>query len=217
MVYKKEDFRNDIGTLQIEGFKLKSAVQAYLFVRKKPSRTETITVSYKDYAPHGFYIAGVSAEIYLNEIEDILTPILSKHGVKEVFQSTIGKSFQGITGVNYDAFNIEINSEQAFSEVIIEVKKIVNQFAFPFFDKYNSLQRIADFLVDKKPEEIVPYIQGPILLPKTTLILREAGHSEYRKRLNEFFIVLKQYAEKKESYKPFLNVFVDLFSEDLMI
>lgn len=215
MVYNKADFKNHISTLRIEEFKLKTAVQAYLFVRKMQNRTETITISYKDYAPHGFYIAGVSAEIYLNEIEDMLTPFLSKHGIKEVFQSTIGKSFQDITGVNYDAFNIEINSEQTFGEVITEVKKIVDQFVLPFFGKHHSLQSIADLLADKKPEEIVPYIQGPILLPKTILILREARHPEYRKKLNEFLIVLKQYADKKESYRPFLNVFNDLFSEDL--
>lgn len=215
MVYNKVDFKNHISTLQIEDFKFKSAVQAYLFVRKKQDRTETITLSYKDNAPHGFYIAGVSVEIYLKAIEDTLASLLSKNDIKEMFQSTIGKSFQGITGVDYDVFNIEINSDQTFDQVITEVKKLVDQFALPFFDKYQTLQSIANLLADKKPEDIVPYIQGPILLPKTILILREAGHPEYRKKLNEFFLVLKQYANKKESYRPFLSVFNDLFSEDL--
>jgi hypothetical protein len=215
MVYNKTDFKSHISTLQIEDFKFKSAVQAYLFVRTKPNRTETITISYKDYAPHGFYIAGVSAEIFLNEIEIILTPLLSKHGVKEVFQSTIGKSFQGMSGVNYEVFNIEINNERTFGEVITEVKKIIDQFALPFLEA--SLQTIANLLADKKPEEIVPYIQGPILLPKTVLILKEAKHPEYKKKLSEFYLVLKQYADKKESYRPYLNVFNDLFSEDLKV
>jgi hypothetical protein len=215
MVYNKTDFKSHISTLQIEDFKFKSAVHAYLFVRKKPNRTETITISYKDYAPHGFYIAGVSAEIFLNEIEDILTPLLSKHGVKEVFQSTIGKSFQGMSGVNYEVFNIQINNERTFGEVITEVKKIIDQFALSFLEA--SLQSIANLLADKKPEEIVPYIQGPILLPKTVLILKEAKHPEYKKKLIEFYLVLKQYADKKESYRPYLGVFTDLFSEDLKI
>lgn len=213
MVYNKAEFKNHIGTLQIEGFKLKSAVQAYLFIRKTPNRTETITLSYRDYAPHGFYIDGVSAEILLNEIEDILAPLLSKHGVKEVFQSTIGKSFQGISGVNYEVFDIEINNEQTFGEVIIEVKKIIDQFALPFLEA--SLESIANLLADKKPEEIVRYIQGPILLPKAVLILREAKHPQYKKMASEFYLVLKQYAEKKESYRPFLSVFKDLFLDDL--
>jgi hypothetical protein len=215
MVYNKTDFKSHISTLQIEDFKFKSAVHAYLFVRKKPNRTETITISYKDYAPHGFYIAGVSADIFLNEIEDILTPLLSKHGVKEVFQSTIGKSFQGMSGVNYEVFNIQINNERTFGEVITEVKKIIDQFALSFLEA--SLQSIANLLADKKPEEIVPYIQGPILLPKTVLILKEAKHPEYKKKLIEFYLVLKQYADKKESYRPYLGVFTDLFSEDLKI
>lgn len=215
MVYNKTDFKGHISTLKIEDFELKSAVQAYLFVRKKPNRTETITISYKDYAPHGFYIAGVSAEIYLNEIEDILTPFLSKHGVKEVFQSTIGKSFQGMSGVNYEVFNIEINNERTFGEVITEVKKIIDQFALPFLEA--SLQTIANLLAEKRPEEIVPYIQGPILLPKTVLILKEAKHPEYKKKLIEFYLVLKQYVDKKESYRPYLNAFNDLFLEDLKV
>jgi hypothetical protein len=158
MVYNKTEFKSHISTLQIEEFKLKSAVQAYLFVRKNPKRTDTITISYKDYAPHGYYIASVSAEIFLDEIEDILTPLLSKHGVKEVFQSTIGKSFQGMSGVNYEAFNIEINNERTFGEVITEVKKIIDHFALPFLEA--SLESIANLLADKKAEEIVSYIQG---------------------------------------------------------
>ena len=215
MVYNKADFKNYISALEIEGFELESAVQAYLFVRKKADRRETITISYKDYSPHGFYIAGVSADRFLNEIEDILASLLLKHGIKEAYRSTIGKSFQGIEGINYDAFNIEVNSEPSFNEVIGEVKKIVDEFALPFFDKYNSLGNFADLLADKKPEEIVPYMRGPILLPKTVLILREAQHPEYKNKLNEFFLVLGQYAEIKESYRPFLSVFKEMFSRDL--
>lgn len=130
-------------------------------------------------------------------------------------QYTVGKSLQAMEDINYKMFETDIHDEASFLLVANEVKKIIEKGVLPFFDKYSSLQSVADLLADKKPEEIVPYIQGPILLPKTILILRESRHPEYRKKLKEFFIVLKEYAEKKESYKPFLGVFNELFSEDL--
>src|SRR6188768_857018 len=111
MVYNKRDFENHIVKLQIEEFEMRSAVQAYLFVREKLDRTETITVSYKDYAPHGFYITGVSADVFLNDVESILTPLLLKYGINGAYNSSIGKSFQRNEGIDYSIFDIEINNE----------------------------------------------------------------------------------------------------------
>lgn len=154
--------------------------------------------------------------IHYPEIEGILMNSGDKSGVKQDYsQYTIQAQLGNLQNVNYQAFDTEIIDEESFALVTNEIKKIIEKGALPFFDKYKSLSSIADLLADKKPEDIVPYIQGPILLPKTILILKEAGHPEYQKKLGEFFLVLKQYADKKESYRPFLSVFNDLFSEDL--
>lgn len=211
MVYNKADFKKHIETIYIEGFKLKSAVQAYLFVRKQSDRTETITLSYRSYAPHGFYIDGVSVDIYFNELEDVL----ERHGLGQEYKSTFGKSFQKIEGVNYDLLTTEINSDESFAVVKSVVEEIITKGVLPFLAKFTNLQEVAVFLADKKVEEIVPYIKGAILLPKTALILKTTNHSEFQNRLIEFRNVLLEYSSTDDYYQAFLEKYDTLFLEDL--
>lgn len=215
MSYTKKDFEGQMKALLFEGFEFKKEVQGVSWKQEIGDHINQIIIGYKAY-PGSFYMQTPFVSILFTEIERILKDSCDKSGIKQDYsQYTIQAQLGNLQNVNYQAFDTEIIDEESFALVTNEVKKLVDQFALPFFDKYQSLESIADFLADKKPEEIVPYIQGPILLPKTILILREAGHPEYRKKLSEFFLVLKQYADKKESYRPFLSVFNDLFSEDL--
>jgi hypothetical protein len=214
MIYTKEDFKRDIHQVGIKDFELKGVVQGWLFVRDLHYRSEKINISYRDYAAHGFYIDGVSVGITFTEIENILNPLLLKYGVAKD-TSTISKVMNNVNGINYSVFGTEINSQATFNIVATEVKKILDIGVLPFFEKYNSLHSVADLLYDKKPEEIVPYIQGAILLPKSILILKQAGHPNYRNKLTEFHQVLIQYAERKDIYKLYLKIFNELFEEDL--
>ena len=213
MVYLKENFNKDINTLIPLGF---TRVKKYCqFEKKYDNRVETIYYSHRDYPPHGFYIDGISAEIYFYEVEEILKRYLEKYNIQNNYgNSTIHKSFVGIDKVDYTKFKIEIHDEATFNEVAAEVKKIVEYGAMPFFEKYETLTDVANLLATATIEEIVQYIQGGILLPKTVLILREANHPQYFERLKEFYIVLKEYA-KQERYASLLKLYEDLFSEDL--
>ena len=211
MVYNKAEFKKHIETLQVEGFKLKNAVQAYLFVRKYSNRTETITLSYRNYAPHGFYIDGVSADIYFPEVEGVL----EQYGLVEEYKSTLGKSFQNIQGINYQLLSIEINSYETFNLIKPVVEEIVEKGAMPFFHRFSSLQNLADFLADKKVEEIRPYIQGGILLLKTALILKMTNHNKFMERLNEFRNILNEYSSKNNSYYILFEKFDTLFASDI--
>lgn len=213
MVYNKEDFKKHIETIQIEGFKLKSAVQAYLFVRKLNDKTETIIVSYRSYAPHGFYIDGVSASIYFPEVENLL----DKYNLGEEYKCTFGKSFQDLNEVDYDKLMIEINTKESFELVKNVVEDIIKKGVFPFLNRFSSLEKIAIFLADKQPVEIVPYITGSILYPKTVLIMKLANHSEFKKRLIEFRNVLLENVDSNKRYPILLEKFDTLFSDDLKI
>lgn len=213
MVYNKADFKRHIETIEIEGFKLKSAVQAYLFIRKQSDRTETITISYRSYAPHGFYIDGVSASIYFPEVENIL----EEYGLGEEYKSTFGKVFQDMKDVNYEKLITEINSDETFSVVKNVVEDIIEKGVKPFLSRFTTLEEIANFLADKKFEEIVPYIQGAILLPKTVLIMKLAKHPDFKKRLVEFRNVLLEYASTNNKYQILLNKYDAIFSADLKI
>jgi hypothetical protein len=211
MVYSKTDFKKHIETIHIDGFKLKNSVQAYLFIRKQSDKTETITLSYRNYAPHGFYIDGVSVDIYFNKAEDIL----EQYGLVEEYKSTFGKALQDLKEVDYEKLTTEINSDETFNVVKNEVKNIIEKGVMPFLARFTTLEEIASFLADKKLEEIVPYIQGAILLPKTVLIMKIANHPDFKKRLIEFRNVLLEYASTNNKYQILLNKYDALFSKDL--
>lgn len=213
MAYNKVDFKKHIETIQVDGFKLKSAVQAYLFVRKQSDRTETITISYRSYAPHGFYIDGISADIYFNEIEDVL----EKYGLDQEYKSTFGKSFQKVEGINYDLLANEINSDESFAAVKYVIYDIIKKGVIPFLEKFSSLKEVGYFLANKKAEEIVPYIKGAILLPKTALILKTTNHSIFSNKLIEFRSILQEYSSTDNYYQAYLEKYDRLFSDDLKI
>lgn len=211
MVYNKADFKRHIETIEIEGFKLKSAVQAYLFVRKQSDRTETITISYRSYAPHGFYIDGVSASIYFPEVENIL----EEYGLGEEYKSTFGKVFQDLKDVNYEKLTTEVNTDETFKEVKNVVEDILEKGVNPFLARFKTLEEVANFLSDKKPVEIVPFIQGSILYPKTVLIMKLASHADFNKRLIEFRKILLDNIDENKRYPILLEKYNTLFSEDL--
>jgi hypothetical protein len=213
MVYNKADFKKHIETIQLDGFKIKNAVQAYLFIRKLDDRIETITISYKDYSPHGFYISGVSANVFYPSIE----AILEEYGLGEEYKTTISKSFQDIEGINYELLSTEINSDESFGIVKKVVEEIIEKGALTFLNSFFDLESIAGFLADKKPIEIVPYIQGSILYPKTALILKLANHHAFQKRLLESKNVLQENIDANKRYPILLEKFVKLFASDLEV
>jgi hypothetical protein len=211
MVYSKEEFQKHIQTIQCEGFKLKKATQAFLFIRKQKEKTETITISYRNYAPHGFYIDGVSIDIFFTEVENIL----EQFGLEQDYKSTFGKSLQNIEDINYQALSTEINSDESFSIVKKVIDSILEKGVMPFFQSFPGISEVANFLADKTVEEIVLYIQGGILLPKTALILKLANHPSFLSRLNEFRGILIEYASKNNKYQILLEKFEKLFEKDL--
>lgn len=218
MVYNKEDFKNHISTLLIEGFKLKSAIQAYLFIRKKSKLTETITISYKDYAPHGFYIAGVSADINFNEVENRINILLDKYSIDHRYgNTTIQKSFQALNDINYEIFNTEINSDDSFRKVASEAEKIVNAGALPFFEKYKDLKKVSEDISKMSEDEISNFVVGIVGI-KIPLIMKLAKSPNYLTNLQQR---RKFYSDEVFKYPQYFKdhhkVFNDLFSEDLKI
>lgn len=214
MVYNKENFNKHINTIKPNGF---NKVGTYcMFQKEMNNRIETIYYSHRDYFPHGVYIEGISVEIVFPEVENILCSLLDKYNIQQRYGNcTIYTALRDIEGIDYSKFDIEIQNDESFQVVAKEVKKIVKYGAMPFFETYDTLEKVADLLSDKTPEEVVPYIQGAILLPKTILILKIAKHTKFEEKLIEFREVLKQYAKKKEIYKQMLILYDDLFAEDL--
>jgi hypothetical protein len=179
------------------------------------NRVERINISYREY-PSSFYIEGLSASIIFSEVENVINEMLDKYKIQQKYgDKTIKESLHNIEGIDYSKFNIEIHDNESFQVLSEEMKKIVKYGAIPFFERYQTLKNIADLLADKTPEEVVPYIQGSILLPKTILILKIAKHEKFEEKLIEFRDVLVQYTEKREIYKQMLILYDNLFADDL--
>jgi len=187
MVYNKADFKKHIETLQIAGFKVKSAVQAFLFVRKQKDKTETITVSYRDYAPHGFYIDAVSSDIYFNKVEGFLSESFNKTKITSRWgeTGTITKVFVNLQTVDYSAFDTEVNDEASFMKVAREIEKVFNIGALPFFEKYNALEKVWEETEKMPIEEMVKFIGQP--MPFRRMIIKrlcnDANYEEYAKKI----------------------------------
>jgi hypothetical protein len=214
MVYNKESFNKHINAIIPDRF---NRVETYcMFQKEIHNHMEIIYYSHRDYFPHGVYIEGASAEIVFPEVESILNSLLDKYNIQQRYGNcTIHAALHNIEGIDYSKFNIEIHDDESFQIVAAEIKKIVKYGAMPFFEKYDTLEKVADLLADKTPEEIVPYIQGAILFPKTILILKIAKHKRFEEKLIEFREVLKQYTEEKEIYKQMLMLYDNLFADDL--
>jgi hypothetical protein len=217
MIYTRKDFQKHIERIQIADFKLKPAVQAFLFIREFKSKQETIIISYRDYAPHGFCIDGISVNISFRKVESVIFPLYNRHNINEISDGTLSNVFQNLENVDYNLLESEVKDDDSFGIVKYEIEKIINNGVFPFFEKCNSLSDISDFLAFKSAEEISHYIQGAKLFPKTILILKLSNHPHFETKLLEFYEILKRYSQKKFIYLSYLNLFVDLFSEDLKV
>lgn len=179
--------------------------------RAKDGVIERVNISYNDYGS-SFIVKGLSAGIVFTFLEKAIKEQYEQVGsVESYLPDTLQKSLVSVEGINYKIFETEIHDDASFEKVAEELKKLFSKAALPFFGQFSTLEAVAEFLSGKKAEEIVPYIQGPVLFPKTILILREAGHPAFEKKRDEFYAILKPYAEKKDSYKPHLKVFETLF------
>jgi len=210
MAYNKKELDNSFISIKINGFNFKKEIMGYSWTKQYSNRIERIIIGYRGY-PDSYVAYTPTISIYFPEVEDILT----RYGLSEEYKSTFGKVFQDLNEVDYEKLNTGINSEETFNLVKNVVEDILEKRVMPFFTQFALLEEIANFLSDKKVEEIVPYIQGSILLPKTVLIMKLANHPHFKKRLVEFRNVLLEYANTNNKYQILLNKYDELFSEDL--
>lgn len=199
MAYNQSNFKKHIETIRYDYFTMKSEVQAYQFIRWHEDRTERITISYRDYSPHGYYIDGISVDIYFNIIEKTLLKFKSDV-LPNLFigDCTIRKSMISFPQVDYSKFEKEINSESTFVEVVNQINTINQIGVIPFFEKYNTLQSVFDFTEKMPIEEMADFIVQP--LPQRRMVIKKmCGDRNYQEYAD---MVLNFYkSEKDETWK----------------
>ncbi|QPH39437.1 hypothetical protein [Pedobacter endophyticus] len=211
MVFNKENFEDLILQLKPKNFNYKGGFGSVRFVKEEADKILTIAIGYNQYFPHSAVVKGVSVDIYFAEVENIL----KQNGFGEECESTFGKVFQDLHGVDYEKLETEINSEKTFNVVRNVIEDILEKGVKPFLSRFTTINEIADFLADKRPIEIVPFIQGSILYPKTILIMKLADHPNFRKRLVEFRTILSENVDENVRYPILLNKYDELFHDDL--
>lgn len=207
MVYNKENLLDHIQKVKPDGFALLKDSFGYV---SSEDKQKVIHLATREYFPHGAYIFGVSAHISFSEIENKLKPLYLAEGVKNSDNYTIKNSLVNIEGVDYKLLDQDINDDTSFARVSAELQKLIAA-ALTFFNQYKTIEEVANLLADKEPKEIVPYIQGTILLPKTALILKLANHPKFEERKDQFYELAKKQAAKKKQAEADLRVFEQLF------
>lgn len=210
MVFDSTELSKCFKKIKVEDFKFKKEKMGYSWIRDSISKTERIVIGFAGY-PNSYRIYSPVVEVSFKDVEETL----DKFDLGETNVPTISKPLHDIAGVNYELFSTEINSDESFGVVKNVIDSILERGVMPFFQHFANLSEVANFLSDKTVEEIVPYIQGGILLPKTALILKLANHPNFLSRLNEFRGVLINYASKSDKYKVLLEKFEKLFEADL--
>jgi len=210
MAFNKKELDQSFKMISINGFTFKKEIMGYSWTKEYPNREEKMIIGYRGY-PDAYVAYTPTVSIYFPEVENVL----EQHDLREEHKSTFGKAFQDLQGVDYKKLSTEINSDESFAIVKNIIEDVLEKGVKPFMSRFTTLEEIADFLADKKFEEIVPYIQGAILLPKTVLIMKLAKHPDFKKRLVEFRNVLLEYASTNNKYQILLNKYDLLFLEDL--
>lgn len=174
-----------------KNYKFKKENQGYSFTSKYNTYEFKIVISYSGY-PNMYKLFPASSYITFYDVETIL-----QKGVNLIISNpyltgyTIQNNLIGNQNINISTFDKIIRNPSDFEEVAVELQKTIELGTYPFFEKFDSLQKVADFLSSLSPYEIVKYIQGPILFPKTLLILKLVNHKTYCDRFSEFISILE--------------------------
>jgi hypothetical protein len=211
MLHKKElteKFKQQIIGLD---FNFKDGIQGVYWLKEVSNSLFSISIAYKDYS-EGFILQSPFASIRFHAIEDKINTTSNELGivVNELDYTIKSKSLEN-SEFNYSVFETRIGNQEIFDAVFEAEKDYIQKSIFPFFEKYQDLNNVAELLSNLKPQEVVPYIQGAKLFCKTILILKETKHPKYAEKRDEYFAILKVQASKKEVYAEQLRLFELLF------
>ena len=208
MVFNKENLLGQIEKVKPKDFNLLK--RGFGYESSEETRLEVIQLATREYFPHGAHIFGASAHVTFYEVEEKIKPLYLEEGIKNSDNYTIKNSLMDVEGVDYQKLDQEISDNSSFASISGELKKLINS-ALLFFNQFKTIKDAANFLAEKDVVEIVPFIQGTILLPKTILILKLADHPKFVHKRDEFYGLAKKQAAKKKQVEADLIVFEQLF------
>jgi len=195
----------------LNGFEFVEKEDGVCWKKIDDNRELSLFIGFNGY-PGRYSLQTPIAFIKFQEIENKIIYFSKKLGINinKADYTIKNKSLEN-SDFEYSVFETRIDNKHIFDKVFKAEKQYIQKSILPFFEKYQDLNNVAELLSTLKPQEVVPYIQGPKLFCKTILILKEAKHPNYKSKRDEFYEVLKKQATKKEVYAQQLQLFELLF------
>jgi len=214
MSYLEEDFKEQVGALDLPGFEMQEAIRGFVFVRRKVERTETIILGYRGY--HGFRLNSPSVHIAFDQVEGPVNRLLEKFAIERRYgETTITGYCKTNEPIDYGYRDIEICSRETFDQVARGLMKVVRLQALPFLEKYQNVADVGEALKTMSEDEISKFIVG-IVGVKIPLLKKLSRAPDYR---DELARRLKFYSGEVFQYPDYFKdhdkVFKELFAEDI--
>lgn len=189
MAFNKKELDQSFKSFSIDGFTFKKEIMGYSWTKEYLNRTERIIIGYRGY-PDSYVSYTPTVTIYFPEVENILENFKKVHFPDKHFgNGTIHKSFVKLQNIDYSKFEIEIKDEKSFNEVALEIKKIIEIGALPFFKKFNDLMTVFEITETMEIEEMADFIVQP--LPQRRMVIKklcnDSNYQEYVDWLIEYY------------------------------
>lgn len=204
-------------------FKYKKVNPGFLFHKKINADTEQrILITYGGY-PDMYRVYPPTAALTIHSIEKTINLIIKSGNFNKVVNCvpTINLSCVGIENVDYSKFKNLMTKVKDFEELKLEIIKLLDVCINPFLNKYNSIESIADFLINIPFEMRSNYIKGTEQYLKIPLIIKLAKHSQFKQLLNEYYEYVKLQSQIypvehiKLSFIDVVKIFDILFKDDM--
>ncbi|GIJ94105.1 hypothetical protein CAPN002_13230 [Capnocytophaga stomatis] len=140
------------------------------------------------------YFQGFDIYIVYIELESIVMNILSKYDL-------IGKDYNIIDRPSFNLnektlkYNLEKIKEENIDKIANEFITFYTQEALPFFEKWQNLNVLYEYIKDKTDDELWD-ILGQFAPMKKAVILRLCNDSNYQSFMDNYFQKQKEYFEE---------------------
>jgi hypothetical protein len=189
MAFNTGDLDKGFEIIKIDEFSFNKEIMGYSWTRTKANRIERVMIGYGGY-PDSFKIYTPVVNIYFSEVENVFEKFKKEHCLnKFTGNSTIQKSFYKLPNVDSTKLKTEIKDLNTFNEVAIELKKIIEDGALPFFEKFNNVNAVFEESEKMAREELRNFIVQP--LPQRRMVIKklcnDPNYQDYTTRLIDYY------------------------------
>lgn len=171
MGFLKKDLETDLRKLVNQEFLTQKSSGGIIFTKNYNDRINNISFSFTGY-PNMYKVSPPVVSIQFIKVESIIKEALYFLNLDDhIVGSTIKKVCLDIPNVNYEVFDIFMKEQSDFDLVRDDIQKALVLGAYPFFDKFDSLEKLSKLIdLNNLPDNIHIFI--PQLTPIKLLLIK---------------------------------------------